>query len=187
MDAKKHVSFEEMVKQNERRIHYQIHKLNVYDPHNEFYQEGLVAMWNAYEKYKPDKGMLSTYFNYTIRNRLIDLIRKKTALTRSDDMFFEAEKQKVDHGNRTSKSTLPLPALSDINVQDLSIWERVHTILTENQWKWVYYFIILEMPIKDIAAREGTSVDAVKSWSRQARKELREEGFKEKMKNSMEV
>jgi len=70
-------TFDEILKQNERRIHYYIHKLNIRDPHQEFYQEGLVAMWNAYEKYEPDKGQLSTYFNYSIRNRLIDLIRKE--------------------------------------------------------------------------------------------------------------
>ncbi|MGG4181292.1 sigma-70 family RNA polymerase sigma factor [Virgibacillus pantothenticus] len=72
-----HITFEEIVKQNERRIYYQLHKLNIRDPHQEFYQEGLVAMWNAYETYQPDKGPMATYFNYTIRNRLIDLIRKK--------------------------------------------------------------------------------------------------------------
>src|SRR5699024_11256212 len=43
----------------------------------EFYQKGLVAMWRAYETYQPDKGVLSTYFNYSIRHRLIDLIQKK--------------------------------------------------------------------------------------------------------------
>ncbi|MCR1835650.1 hypothetical protein NSA56_14975 [Oceanobacillus caeni] len=35
-------------------------------------------MWTAYQKYEPNKGHLATYFNYTIRNRPIDLIRKKT-------------------------------------------------------------------------------------------------------------
>ncbi|WP_343032895.1 sigma factor [Virgibacillus doumboii] len=50
--------------------------MNIQDPHQEYYQEGLVAMWNAYENYQPDNGPLSTYFNYIIRNRVIDLPRK---------------------------------------------------------------------------------------------------------------
>lgn len=45
------ITFEDIFKQNERRIHYHIHRLNIRDSQQEFYQEGLVAMWNAYETY----------------------------------------------------------------------------------------------------------------------------------------
>ncbi|QKY70206.1 sigma-70 family RNA polymerase sigma factor [Lentibacillus sp. CBA3610] len=75
---KGNITFEEIFNQNERRIYYYIHRLNIQDPHQEFYQEGLVAMWNAYEKYRPEKGPMATYFNYIIRNRMIDLMRKET-------------------------------------------------------------------------------------------------------------
>ncbi|WP_115771586.1 sigma factor [Oceanobacillus arenosus] len=60
-------TFEDFFQQNERRIHYYLHKLNIRDPHQEFFQERMIAMWNAYENYEPDKGPLSTYFNFTIR------------------------------------------------------------------------------------------------------------------------
>lgn len=69
------LSFEEMVKRNERRVQYYIHKLNVRNPHQRFYRKELVSMWNAYEKNEPDNGPLATYFNYTIKNHLIDLNR----------------------------------------------------------------------------------------------------------------
>src|SRR5690625_1047965 len=77
MAKKIELSFEEIVKQNERRVHYYIHKLNVRDPHQKFYRKGLVSMWNAYEKHAPDNGPLATYFNYTIKNHLINLNRYK--------------------------------------------------------------------------------------------------------------
>src|SRR5699024_239813 len=64
--------------------HYYIHRLRVNDTHQEFFQEGLVAMWHAYEKYQPDKRALSTYFNYTIRHWLIDLLQKKAKEQRGD-------------------------------------------------------------------------------------------------------
>ncbi|WP_255695068.1 hypothetical protein [Virgibacillus salidurans] len=41
---KGNVTLEDIFKQNEKRIHYHIHKLNIRDPHQEFYTEGLVAM-----------------------------------------------------------------------------------------------------------------------------------------------
>ena len=75
MAKKIELSFEQIVKQNERRVQYYIHKLNVRDPHQKFYRKELIAMWNAYEEHSPDNGPLATYFNYTIKNRLIDLTR----------------------------------------------------------------------------------------------------------------
>ena len=56
MEKKEDLSFEEIMKQNERRVHYHIHKLQVNDPHQEFYQEGLVAIEDAYETHQPDLG-----------------------------------------------------------------------------------------------------------------------------------
>nr|WP_318936966.1 sigma factor-like helix-turn-helix DNA-binding protein [Oceanobacillus halotolerans] len=37
------------------------------------------------------------------------------------------------------------------------------------------------MSIKEIANQEGVSIDAVKSWGRQARKKLQQDHFKEKL------
>ncbi|WP_318936965.1 sigma factor [Oceanobacillus halotolerans] len=71
------MTFEDIVEQNERRIHYHIQQLKISDPDQEFFQEGLCAMWNAYRTYQPDKVPLATYLNYMIRYRLIDLIRLK--------------------------------------------------------------------------------------------------------------
>lgn len=76
--ANEKMTFDEIYKQNERRMYYQIHKMNISDPQQEFYSHGLVAMWNAYEKYQPDKGPLATYFNYTIQSRIINQRFKQT-------------------------------------------------------------------------------------------------------------
>ncbi|MBP1970759.1 DNA-directed RNA polymerase specialized sigma24 family protein [Virgibacillus natechei] len=77
MNKKKQFSFEEIFKQNERRIQYHLRQLRIQDPHQEFYQEGLRAMMMAYETYHPDEGPFATYFNVMIRNRLIDLLWEK--------------------------------------------------------------------------------------------------------------
>ena len=66
----KEKTLEEIFKENERRIHYHIYQLRIKDPYNEFYVEGIYAMWNAYKTFQPDKDTLSTY-------RLIDLLEKK--------------------------------------------------------------------------------------------------------------
>ncbi len=170
-----HMTFEEIVEQNERRIHYHIHKLHINDPHQEFYQEGLVAMWNAYENYKPDKGPLATYFNYTIRNRMIDLIRKKTRERENDDTYEAHQFLKRTHGNyvRAGGRMYPISNQETEYFHENTDLEDIKKELTENQWKWVLLFIVKDLSIKEIADREGVSTDAVKSWGREVRRKLR--------------
>lgn len=157
MTENKYFTFEKIFKQNENRIHYQMQRLGISDPNGEFFSEGIVAMWTAYKKYEPERGPMSTYFNYMIRYRLLDLIRKKVQ-----------EKEK-EHALFTEEITSsPLPEMVDEKQ-----WEAVFSGLTRNQRKWVYYFITREMTLREIAEREGVSVEAVKSWGKQARKKLR--------------
>ncbi|PAV28414.1 hypothetical protein CIL05_17425 [Virgibacillus profundi] len=173
MTQDKEQSFEEIFKQNERRIYYHMQRLGIRDPYKEFYVEGLYAMWMAHKKYQPDKGPLSTYFNYTIRHRLIDMLRKKAREQYKDEAFASHEKLRVDNGNRDANTRNPIMESSGINVEDTQDWEKVKAGLTANQWNWVYGHIILEMPLKEIAEMKGVSVEAVKSWGKEARKKLR--------------
>lgn len=80
---KKDDTFEVTFKQNEKRIYYYMHKLCIRNSFGGFYSEGLYAMLTAYQKYEPNKGPLATYFNYTITNRLINVICEKE----KDDHF----------------------------------------------------------------------------------------------------
>ncbi|MDC3411833.1 sigma-70 family RNA polymerase sigma factor [Aquibacillus sp. 3ASR75-11] len=151
--------FCEVAKQNERRIHYHIHKLGIFDPHQEYYQEGLYALWNAYCTYQPEKGSFSTYLNYSIRNRLIDLLRKNIRQIEKDTLVIDYQ---ISNYESYAIDTL----------EDPLFWEEIKSLLTIKQWKWVYYHIILDLPIKAIAQKENTTVDAVKNWGREVRKKL---------------
>jgi len=175
MNQDEEMSFEEIFNQNEKRIYFHMQRLGIHDTHREFYLEGLYAMWMAYKKYEPDKGPLSTFFNYNIRNHFIDLLRKKARDQYQDQMFIEHEKLRVDNGNRSGTGKNPVIESTGINVNDTKIWEEVKGILSENQWNWVYYHLICGMRYKEIAELKGVSADAVKSWGREARRKLRSE------------
>lgn len=168
------LSFEEFLEKNERRIYYQIHKMHINDTHQEFYQEGLWAMWEAYRTYKQEKGSISTYFNAIIRNRMIDLLRKKAREQDYDDLFKREERAKTESGNLTRRNSLlyNIPEKNDLLIDDPFVWNQLKNVLTHKQWIWVYCYIILDMPIKEIAKQEGVTCDAVKSWGKQARKKL---------------
>ncbi|GAB3806649.1 sigma-70 family RNA polymerase sigma factor [Virgibacillus kimchii] len=168
-------SFEEIFKQNEKRIYFHMQRLGIHDTHREFYMEGLYAMWKAYKKYEPDKGPLSTYFNYHIRSQLIDMLRKNGRDKYKAQMFIEHEKLRVDDGNRSGLTGNPVVDRAGVNVKDTKIWEEVKAALSDNQWNWVYYHVIVGMPLKEIATLKGVSIDAVKSWGREARRKLRTE------------
>ena len=71
-------TFEEIVKQNERRYQYHIERLRANDQHIAFKCKGFHTLRHAYKVYQPNKGMLSTYFNIIIRDRVTRLLRDKT-------------------------------------------------------------------------------------------------------------
>ncbi|HLS09538.1 sigma-70 family RNA polymerase sigma factor [Lentibacillus sp.] len=173
MDKK--LTFEEIFEQNERRIYYQIHKMHIDDPHQEFFQEGLVALWNAYETYQPDKGAMATYFNYTIRNRLIDRMRRDTRQNEIHQQSAHDQRTRHTDGNyhRGADGSRPIAANQHLPLNDSDLWKELQSQLTDKQWKWVYYAIIQDMSYKAIAEQENTTVDAVKSWGKQVKKKLK--------------
>ncbi|WP_430787228.1 sigma-70 family RNA polymerase sigma factor [Virgibacillus flavescens] len=170
----KQYTFEEVFKQNERRIHYHIYKLNIHDPHQEFFQEGLCAMWNAYEAYKPDKGPLSTYFNFTIRNRLIDLIRKQNRYEEKVQTYLQENATEITSPSSTNFR-------NHILSENCLLWKQIHSKLNSNQLKWLHYVVMEGMSLRDLAAQENTTVDAVKGWSKEARRKLRNEEFRDRI------
>ncbi|TRM12079.1 sigma-70 family RNA polymerase sigma factor [Lentibacillus cibarius] len=178
MDKK--LTFEEIFQQNERRIHYQIHKMNIRDPHHDFFQEGLVALWNAFETYQPDKGPMATYFNYIIRNRLIDRMRHDTRQHEIHQQTVHEQHTQYTDGNyhRGTEGARPIAANHQLQLADSNLWKNLQSQLTDKQWKWVYYAIIQEMSYKTIAEQENTTVDAVKNWGRQVKKKLKDPHFR---------
>lgn len=74
----RHSDFERFLHIHEQRIYFQIHRLGISrEWYEEFYGEGMLALWQAYRDYEKERGELGTFLNYRIRFRLLDLVRKK--------------------------------------------------------------------------------------------------------------
>ncbi|WP_233879906.1 sigma-70 family RNA polymerase sigma factor [Virgibacillus halodenitrificans] len=167
----KSFNFEEIYEQNKQRIHYQIHRLNINDPYGEYFQEGLCSMWQAFETYDPDKGVLSTYFNYTIRQNLLDQLRRNNKeLIHRKSLLHYPHYFPLEQTECTSQAT--------------EILYQLKSRLTENQWIWLSHSILQGMTLEEVADQKGTTIDAVKSWARQARKKLRTEEVRQFLQES---
>jgi len=180
------VDFNELFQVHERRIYFQIQRLNIpRDLYDEFYAEGILALWQAYKRYDAEKGEVGTFINYQIRFRLIDLIRKRT---REQEVLEAAVQEgiiQIDDGNRHSETGLPIVNKCGITLENKAFWEEVRKGLTPKQWKWVHYFVIANLSIKEIMEIEDVSADAVKSWAREVRRKLRDEEMRERLEELM--
>lgn len=146
--------------QYEKMIHYHICRLRISDPEQEFFQEGAIALWEAYESFDPAKGAFAQFANYKIRNRFIDLIRKNSNAAEKQKEYVER------HSTIEFNSTYDQP-------EDYLLWRQLRDSLTPNQWKYLQLHIIEDLPLAVIAKIEGTTIDAVKSWGKQAKKKAR--------------
>lgn len=170
------MGFEAFLDVHGDRIHYMIHRLGIKgDWYDEFYGEGLVALWQAYQEFEGDRAEVGTFLNYRIRFRLIDVMRKKLRDKEKEQLAYDGLVQVLDCGNRHRASGVGLVDPSGLPVADSVFWEQVRELVTERQWLWIYYFIICDLTVKEIMELEGVSADAVKGWGRAARERLRDE------------
>ena len=169
-------------KANERRIHYQIHRLGITGEwYEEFYTEGILALWKAYKEFDETKGQIGTFLNYRIRYRLLDLLRKKLREQELVEEMKHEESVRLDDGNRHRGTGMPIVNVRGIVLEDHAFWENIRSRLSENQWKWVEYFIIADLTVKEIMELEGVTADAVKGWGQEVRKKLRDEELRRKL------
>ncbi|MCT1901843.1 RNA polymerase sigma factor [Oceanobacillus sojae] len=177
--TKKKWELEDFIEQNQRRVYYQMARLQIDEWEGDYFQEGLVAMWRAYENYNPDKGPLTTYMNFQIRNRLVDVLRQSIVERKYFEQLgiqFKSETQSGNYmdGNilpfeREGKSN-PLAIMAQTNESDFL---KLTEVLTEKQKIWFNHAIVEGLSNQEIAEKEEVSLEAVKSWAKSAKRKLR--------------
>src|SRR5690625_158870 len=174
--------FEAFFQANERRIHFQIHRLGIHGNwYKEFYTEGIFALWKAYREFDATQSNLGTFLNYRIRYRLIDLIRKKQREEEQAEILLQHGITDMTNGTRnrgTNTALVDMPKIP-IPLADSQFWEQIREQLTDKQWKWVEYFIIADLSVREIMEIENVSADAVKGWGQSVRRKLRNDSVKQ--------
>src|SRR5699024_9934762 len=117
----------------------------------------------------------------------IYLIPKKKRVAANEHTFMQHSNTEMTNGARHRHSNTPLVEIPDIPVSDAALWHNIRQQLTTNQWKWVSYFIIADLSIKEIMEIENVTADAVKGWGRSAKKKLRNEATRNAILDHLET
>lgn len=148
-------SFEEVLKQYEPMIWSIIHRAKIYKNKEEFYQIGLIALWEAMKRYNKEIGDFTPFAYIYIRGRIFSELTKE-----------------AKHDERTAFPTEEFwYMIEDGNIDQPLELETILSYfneLTEKQKKWVVY-TALGYSTKEIAEKEKVSLSAVKGWKQGAK------------------
>ncbi|MBD1380403.1 sigma-70 family RNA polymerase sigma factor [Metabacillus arenae] len=161
-------TFKELLSDYQPMIYHILKKLHIYKNHDEFYQIGMIALWEAYRRYDHLKGSFSGYAYSTIKGKIMYEMTKRNRFEQHHS--FGAEE--TEYGSEDSSLN---------NIESIEMVEAIAAELTINQKKWFLSYVIEGKTPKEIAITEKVSESAVKSWRRDALKKIRKN---EKLKNT---
>ncbi|WP_153729528.1 sigma-70 family RNA polymerase sigma factor [Salinibacillus xinjiangensis] len=154
--------FQEVINDHERIIYHLIQKYGIRDPQGEFYQEGLFALWRAYETYEEKQGKFSSYAYFLIQKALLSLIRARNHQKEKDEVY--RAHQTIDMSQVSATLEMGF---------DPYLYDQIKEVLTDNEMKWFTLFIFEDLTIKKIANKEQVTKDAVKNWGRRAKGKIK--------------
>lgn len=154
-------SFDQSVNQYEAMIWKIIHSLHIYKNKEEFYQTGLIALWEAEERFDPEKGNFASYAYKYIKGKILSEMTNRNKLEAQNvypsEEFWDLVEDSISN-----------PALETELI--LSFCDH----LTFNQRKWVLYTVIEDLSVNEIAKLENVSPSAVKAWRKGAQEKLKD-------------
>ena len=136
-----------------------IHSLHIYKDQEEFYQLGLIALWEATRRFDAKKGKLASYAYMYIKGYLLMELKKR----RKDEERNLYPNEEFWSIMEDHSSFCPL---------EEETLRSYCTGLTPNQTKWVLYSAQYCLSACEIAALEKVSVSAVKGWRAGAREKI---------------
>ncbi|MFO1444365.1 sigma-70 family RNA polymerase sigma factor [Bacillus sp. Bva_UNVM-123] len=153
-------SFEQLVKQYENMIHKIMHTLHIYKNQEEFFQLGLIALWEANERFDPEKGIFSNFAYSYIKGRFMSEMTKNNK-----------DKERIVYKTEEFWNVIEDPSIEQpFEVKFLLSYCEA---LTDKQTKWVLYTCIDDLSVAEIAGKEGVSISAVKAWRKGAKDKLK--------------
>ena len=153
-------SFEQLAVQYQPMIHKIINSLNVYKNIDEFYQTGLIALWEAQKSFNEEKGSFSSFAYSTIKGKILNQLtmekKQEERMVYPEEAYWEMVEDQ------------PTDLTSELMI-------TFGKNLSEKETKWLIKACVNGLSVKEIAESEHVSVSAVKNWRSDARNKLREQ------------
>ncbi|PKG25349.1 sigma-70 family RNA polymerase sigma factor [Niallia nealsonii] len=150
---------ESLIEQFTPMIHHMIRKLSIYKNKEEFFQIGLISIWETTHTFLPEKGEYKSYLYQHMRGRFLDELKKSNL-----------DQARIVHPEEEFWTLLASPPL--YKEEEYAI-RQLCKPLTDCQTKWVIYTMVHQWTIKEIAEKEKVSLSAVKGWKKGALEKLR--------------
>ncbi|WP_027408355.1 sigma-70 family RNA polymerase sigma factor [Anoxybacteroides tepidamans] len=136
-------------------------KLHVTKEWDEYYQIGLIALWEASKQFQEEKGSFSSFAYKKIYWSMTSYLRKQCRGKKNECSLTESIANTIPDGRKSD--------------YDDGLLEALLQPLTERQKKWVIGYIVENKSLKTIAEEEGVTVEVVKNWRVTALKKLRKQ------------
>jgi RNA polymerase sigma factor (sigma-70 family) len=153
-------SFDELVEQYQPMIHKIIQSLHIYRNQDEFYQTGLIGLWEASQSYNERKGRFSNYAYSYMKGKMLTQMNRDNQY---QGKYILSKKEAWE--NIEDQESLYL---------EKETFQTYCDGLTEKEATWVIASSIEQLTIKEIAEREKVSLSAVKRWRSGAIRKLKE-------------
>ena len=150
------IEFEELVKRFEPLIKKQIRQIHGTIYYDELYQIGLIAIWEAKNRFNEEKGYFPSFVKKYIRGRMLKFLYKEKRL----------------RDRTTSSEPLQFVPTSDKEWTTIQL-RPLLPHLSDREKFWLIEFLEHGKGIKQIAAEQSVSVDTVATWRKRAIKKLK--------------
>ncbi|WP_066067124.1 sigma factor [Neobacillus soli] len=153
-------SFDQLVMQYTPMIHKIIQSLNIYKDQEEFFQTGLIGLWEANNRFDAKKGNFTNYAYTYIKGKLLSELVNSCKYGEHNACPEEDYWDTVEDG----APCLPL---------EYELLLSYCQGLTLKETKWVLGTFLHDLSVREIAKEEKVSPSAVKQWKLGALKKMR--------------
>ncbi len=147
------MEFDLLVEQYSRMIHGIMKSLAIYKDYDDYYQIGLIALWDAANLYDEKKGKFSTYAFSFIRGRMLMFLRQQKKHEKEQSVFNENLLQKLVYEELFLEKEDFLACFA---------------YLTEKEERWVLLRFYHGLSNSDIAKMEKMNLKTVNSCGKRA-------------------
>lgn len=138
-----------------------MHQLNIYKDKEEFYQIGLIALWDASKNFNEEKGSFLNFAYMYVKGRMMTEITRNNKQT---ERYYYPKEEFWTLLEDTKSVDIPLEIETLLSYCDgLTVRER----------NWVIYHFYYHLKQAEIASLENVTVHAVQRWRQAALRKIR--------------